>query len=160
MDPARFAKLYQDNFSRVYVYIARRVRNREETEDLTADVFREALASLPRFEWRGLPFASWLLRIAANVLADRWRQLSRRQEIATDELDLVGVDEDVEQKALLFQLVEALPSDQRRVILLRFVEQKSLRETAGELGRSEGAIKQLQLRGLQNLREQIRSNHV
>lgn len=159
-DPARFAELYENNFDRVYAYIARRVRSREEAEDLTADVFREALAGLSRFEWRGLPFASWLLKIAANLLSDRWRQAVRRQEVGTDELDQIGVNEKVEQQALLWQLVETLPADQQRVIRLRFVDQKSLRETAIELGRSEGAVKQLQLRALENLRERIGRNHV
>jgi RNA polymerase sigma-70 factor, ECF subfamily len=67
-DPARFAELYEDNFERVYAYFARRVRNRDEAEDLTSEVFREALACLPRFEWRGLPFVAWLLGIAGPPL--------------------------------------------------------------------------------------------
>jgi RNA polymerase sigma-70 factor, ECF subfamily len=159
-DPARFAELYENNFDRVYAYIARRVRGREEAEDLTSEVFREALASLPRFEWRGLPFVAWLLRIAANLLSDRWGHLARQQEVATGDLDLVGIDEDIERRAILYQLVGTLPDDQQRVVILRFVEQKSLREIAGALGRTEGAIKQLQLRALQNLREKIRSRHV
>ena len=60
-DPARFADVYENYFALVYAYIARRVRNRDEAEDLTAEVFRKALASLPRFKWRGAPFAAWLL---------------------------------------------------------------------------------------------------
>jgi len=159
-DPARFAELYENNFERVYSYVARRVENREEAQDVTADVFHQALAGLPRFEWRGLPFAAWLLGIAANVLSDRWRRFARQQEVVTDDLEQVGIEDDVEQRAMLHQLVETLPDDQRRVIIRRFVGQKSLREIATELGRSEGAIKQLQLRALQNLRERIRSNHV
>jgi RNA polymerase sigma-70 factor, ECF subfamily len=158
-DPARFADLYENNFERVYAYVAHRVQNREEAHDATADVFHHALAGLPRFEWRGLPFAAWLLGIAANVLSDRWRRVSKRQEVATDDLDQVGIEDDVEQRAMLYQLVDTLPDDQRRVIIRRFVGQKSLREIATEFGRSEGAIKQLQLRALQNLRERIRSNH-
>ena len=80
-DPARFAELYDNNFERVYAYVARRVRDRDEAEDVTSEVFREALASLHRFEWRGLPFVAWLLRIASNVLSDRWRRLSMAHEI-------------------------------------------------------------------------------
>ena len=144
-DPARFAELYEDNFERVYAYVARRVGNREEAQDVTADVFHQALASLPRFEWRGLPFVAWLFGIAANVLSDRCQQ--------------IGIEDDIEQRAMLYQLVDTLPDDQRRVIVRRFVDQKSLREIATELGRSEGAIKQLQLRALRDLRERIRSNH-
>ena len=158
-DPARFAELYEDNFERVYAYVARRVGNREEAQDVTADVFHQALAGLPRFEWRGLPFLAWLLGIAANVLSDRWRRAAAHQEAVNDDLDQIGIEDDIEQRAMLYQLVETLPDDQRRVIIRRFVGQNSLREIATELGRSEGAIKQLQLRALQNLRERIRSNH-
>jgi len=158
-DTARFAELYENNFERVYAYIARRVGNREEAQDLTADVFHQALVNLPRFEWRGLPFVAWLLGIAANLLSDRWHQVARLREVVTEDLEQVGMEDDIEQRAVLYQLVETLPDDQRRVIIRRFVAQKSLREIATELGRSEGAIKQLQLRALQNLRERIRSNH-
>jgi RNA polymerase sigma-70 factor (ECF subfamily) len=157
-DTARFAELYENNFERVYAYIARRVGSREEAQDLTADVFHQALANLPRFEWRGLPFNAWLLGIAANLLSDRWQRSVRRQEVVADDLEQVTED-DIEQRAMLYQLVETLPEDQRRVIILRFVAQKSLREIAADLGRSDGAIKQLQLRALQNLRERIRSSH-
>jgi RNA polymerase sigma-70 factor (ECF subfamily) len=158
-DPARFAELYEDNFERVYAYVARRVGNREEAQDVTADVFHQALAGLPRFEWRGLPFVAWLLGIAANVLSDRRQRAAMHQEAVNDDLDQIGIEDDIEQRAMLYQLVETLPDDQRRVIIRRFVGQKSLREIAAELGHSEGAIKQLQLRALQNLRERIRSNH-
>lgn len=76
-DPSRFGELYENNFERVYAYIARRVGNREEAQDLTAEVFHQALANLARFEWRGLPFAAWLLRIASNAIADRWKSKAR-----------------------------------------------------------------------------------
>lgn len=160
-DPARFAELYENNFERVYAYIARRVRDREEAQDLTAEVFHQALAGIPRFEWRGLPFVAWLLGIAANVLSDRWQREARHPMVEVEDFDQLGVDDDIERRAMLYQLVDALPDDQRRVILGRFISQKSLREIGTELGRSEGAIKQLQLRALQNLRERMgrRSNH-
>lgn len=154
-DPARFAELYENNFERVYAYVAHRVRDREEAQDLTSEVFHKALAGLPGYEGRGLPFVAWLLGIAVNVLADRWRRTARFQEVVTDDLEEAGIDDDIEQRAMLYQLVDSLPVDQRQVILWRFVGQKSLREMATELGRSEGAIKQLQLRALQNLRERI-----
>jgi len=158
-DPARFAELYENNFERVYAYVARRVGNREEAQDVTAEVFHQALGGLRRFEWRGLPFVAWLLGIAANVLSDHWQRFTRQQEVVADDVEQIGMEDDIEQRALLYQLVETLPADQRRVIIRRFVGQKSLREIATELGRSEGAIKQLQLRGLQNLRVRIRGNH-
>ena len=151
-DPSRFAVLYENNFERVYVFVVRRVRDRHEAEDLTAEVFQHALANLSRFEWRGVPFAVWLYRIAANAIADRWKQLSRESpNPVSDDLDQAAWPE-IERRAMLFQLVDSLPDDQRSVIIKRFVEQRSIRDIAQEFGRSEGAIKQLQYRALESLR--------
>lgn len=158
-DPSRFAELYQNNFERVYAYVARRVHSREEAEDITAEVFHQALLNIGRFEWRGVPFAAWLLRIAANVLADRWQRAARSPEIAAESQAEPGVDAEIERRAMLFQLVDRLPLDQRLVIVRRFVDQKSIKEIAQELDRSEGAVKQLQFRALQTLRTHVRSNH-
>jgi RNA polymerase sigma-70 factor, ECF subfamily len=156
-DPGRFGELYENNFERVYAYIARRVGNREEAQDLTAEVFHQALANLARFEWRGLPFAAWLLRIASNAIADGWKSKAREQgNPSSDELLSHDIDmEDVEQRAKLFRLVTTLPDDQRRVIEMRFAQEKSIREIAKELDRTGGAVKQLQFRGLESLRAQL-----
>jgi RNA polymerase sigma-70 factor (ECF subfamily) len=160
-DRSRFAELYENNFDRVYAYVARRVRDRDEAQDLTADVFHSALANLARFEWRGAPFSAWLYRIAANAIIDRSKSSSRRATSEVEVEDLPGVAEtgaeldEVERRARLFKLVERLPIDQSRVIVMRFAEQKSIREIATALARSEGAIKQLQFRGLQNLRVRL-----
>jgi RNA polymerase sigma-70 factor (ECF subfamily) len=151
-DPRRFAELYESHFERVYAYVARRVRDRAEAEDLTADVFQRALANLPRFEWRGVPFLAWLLSIAAHAILDRAKRAARaRDPLPFDPPPAADLD-DAEQRGRLFQLVERLPDDQRRVVVMRFAEQKSIREIAQALRRSEGAVKQLQLRALQKLR--------
>jgi len=159
-DPARFAALYEDNFERVYAYVARRVRDRSEAEDITSEVFQQALANLSRFEWRGVPFAAWLFKIAANAIIDRAKRNAREVELPAtvdlfDETRHKGFENEIEQRTRLFKLVDALPRDQRRVIEARFAEEKSIREIAGELGRSEGAIKQLQFRALEKLRSQL-----
>jgi RNA polymerase sigma-70 factor (ECF subfamily) len=162
-DPGRFAELYENNFDRVYAYIVRRVEDRELAEDLTSEVFHHALANLHRFEWRGVPFAAWLFRIAANAMADRWQKMRGKQEISADLLlDVLvkdGADEQIERNLILFQLVESLPPEQQHVIRRRFVEQRSTREVAEEMGRSEGAIKQIQFRALAALRMKVRGNH-
>ena len=154
-DPRRFGELYEDNFDRVYAFVVRRVRNRAIAEDLTADVFQKALANLQRFDWRGIPFAAWLLRIASNVITDNWKRGAK--EVLEDPPEATADPnfEEVEHQARIFRLVYQLPSDQCRVILMRFAEQKTVREIAQELGRTEGAIKQLQFRGLENLRAQV-----
>jgi RNA polymerase sigma-70 factor, ECF subfamily len=151
-DPARFAELYDNNFGRVYAYILRRVGVRHVAEDLTSEVFLRALAGLRRFEWRGLPFAAWLFRIAANEISDLGKRMARdRLGVQPAESTDAGIEE-VERRARLFALVEGLPADQSRVILMRFAEEKTVREIADELGRTEGAVKQLQFRALRNLR--------
>ena len=157
-DPARFADLYELNFERVYAYIVRRVGDRAETEDLTAEVFHQALANLKRFEWRGIPFAAWLFRIAANLISDRWQRSGR--EVNDDEkIESAQVSpaeiEDVERRATLYRLVETLPADQKKVVVLRFVDQKSIKEVAREIRKTEGAVKQLQFRALTNLRARM-----
>lgn len=156
-NPTRFAELYEDNFVRVYAYVARRVGNREEAQDLTAEVFHQALANLGKFQWRGLPFAAWLIRIASNAIADRWKREAReRGRPVADELASNDISpEEIEHRAKLFRLVETLPADQRRVIEMRFAHEKSIHQIAKELGRTDGAIKQLQFRGLESLRSQL-----
>lgn len=172
-DPARFAELYELNFERVYAYVVRRVGNRAETEDITAEVFHQALANLKRFEWRGIPFAAWLFRIAANLINDRWQHAAREVpdegliEATSGEIvaskNLSGRTgnvtpaeiEEVERRATLFRLVETLPAEQKRVVVLRFVDQKSIKEVASEIRKTEGAVKQLQFRALSTLRARM-----
>lgn len=155
-DPRGFGDLYELHFERVYAFIARRVGHRETAEDLTADVFHKALANLRSFEWRGVPFAAWLLRIAANAIADRAKHSG--VEVSSDdppEISMKPRMEQAEDSARLFQMVDDLAEDQRRVIVMRFAEEKSTREIAQKLRRSEGAVKQLQFRALQNLRSKL-----
>jgi RNA polymerase sigma-70 factor (ECF subfamily) len=157
-DPARFADLYELNFERVYAYVVRRVQDRTEAEDLTAEVFHQALANLKRFEWRGIPFAAWLFRIAANLISDRWQRSGREVNDDTA-IELAQVSpaeiEEVERKATIFRLVDTLPEEQRRVVVLRFVDQKSIKEVAKEVKKTEGAVKQLQFRALTSLRARM-----
>jgi RNA polymerase sigma-70 factor, ECF subfamily len=172
-DPARFADVYEKYFESVYAYVARRVRNRAEAEDLTAEVFRKALANLPRFKWRGAPFAAWLYRIASNMIADRGKRVGREAGVAANQSEpslTVGLAprsgssaaqsqqaelEESERRVSLFRSVDELPEDQRRVLVMRFAEEKSIREIANAIGRSEGAVKQLQFRALENLRKEF-----
>jgi RNA polymerase sigma-70 factor (ECF subfamily) len=158
-DPARFADLYEINFERVYAYVIRRVGNRAETEDLTSEVFHQALANLKRFEWRGIPFAAWLFRIAANLISDRWQHSGREVPDDSGHIEALEVSpaeiEEIESRATLFRLVERLPAEQRRVVVLRFVEQKSIKEVAREIRKTEGAVKQLQFRAISSLRARM-----
>jgi RNA polymerase sigma-70 factor (ECF subfamily) len=156
-DPGRFGDLYEMHFERVYTFVTRRVADRGTAEDLTSEVFQKALTNLPRYQWRGVPFSAWLYRIAAICIADRFKQDARDIPSSDDrpEGSTIPDIEEIDRRTRLFQLVEKLPADQRKVIVQRFVEQRSIREIAEQLKRSEGAVKQLQFRALEKLRSQM-----
>ncbi|MGB7024704.1 MAG: sigma-70 family RNA polymerase sigma factor [Candidatus Acidiferrales bacterium] len=156
-DPRRFAELYELHFERIYAYVARRAGNRQEAEDITSEVFHNALANIGKFEWRGAPFAAWLMRIASNAIADKWRGISRERGNPTQE-NSQGEDfeevsfEEADEHARLFRLVKELPMEQRLVVEMRFAEERSIKEIAEVIGKTEGAVKQLQFRAIQSLR--------
>jgi RNA polymerase sigma-70 factor, ECF subfamily len=156
-DPARFLDLYQLHFYRVWAYVVKRAADRAEAEDVTSEVFRRALENLRGYEWRGTRFLAWLLKIAANTLSHRWEKAVR--ESGDPAPEIAEPDADLERRAMLFQLVDRLPEAQRRVIELRYVEECSLNEIAAELGKTEGAVKQLQRRALENLRAELEARH-
>jgi RNA polymerase sigma-70 factor (ECF subfamily) len=158
-DPARFVDLYERHFHRVYAYAIRRTGSRAEAEDITSEVFERALINLPKFEWRGVPLVAWLFRIAANALADRRHEIERDSADPPPDVPDDTESMAIERRAMVFQLVDRLPDLQRRVIGMRFVEGKSIREIAEALERSEGAVKQLQLRALENLRKSMEGRH-
>jgi RNA polymerase sigma-70 factor (ECF subfamily) len=161
-DPAKFDALYEMHFERVYAFVAGRVRDRATAEDVTSEVFHKALANLARYEWRGVPFAAWLLRIAANAIVDHAKRAARQFPAPDDPPEPAGAPDvkasemrAIEHRAQLFRLVGQLPAVQKRVVYERFVEQRSIKEIAERLGKTEGAVKQLQLRAVQNLRAQM-----
>src|SRR6185503_13357188 len=108
-DPSRFAELYEAHFERIYAYVARRVRDRHAAEDITSEVFQQALANISRYEWRGAPFSAWLYRIAANAIADRWKAqeggCGRPAPEPSGEPDFASV----ERRARRFRMVGLLP---------------------------------------------------
>ena len=158
-DPSSFAALYEAHFERIYAFVAHRVRDRSIAEDLTAEVFRHALAAIGGFEWRGVPFAAWLYRIAANEIADHAAKTARERGSVSKDEPMQDEVELIEHRTTLFRLVDELPADQRRVVVLRFAEERSIREVAEAIGRTEGAVKQLQWRALQTLRSRMGTSH-
>jgi len=160
-DPAKFGALYDIHFERIYAFVARRVRDRDKAEDLTSEVFHKALANLKSYEWRGTPFGAWLFRIAVNAVFDLAKRSAREPRNVEDPPEPSGEPEQeaIEAGARLFRLVDKLPSEQRRIVFERFVEQRSRREIAQQLGKSEGAVKQLQFRALEKLRSLMEGAH-
>ncbi|MFC1906103.1 sigma-70 family RNA polymerase sigma factor [Chloroflexota bacterium] len=149
-DKDALAQIYEEYFDRIYRYIAVRLGDRTEAEDLTEQVFLKTLESIKSFKWKGTPFAAWLFRIAHNQIIDYHRKMNKRQNLPLDEAILSGgVDTAAaaELKLTMDELKVAmtgLTDLQRQVIVLRFVSGLSILETAKSMGKSDGAVKALQ----------------
>jgi RNA polymerase sigma-70 factor (ECF subfamily) len=158
-DQAALTQLYEENFDRIYRYIVLKIGDRTEAEDMTQQVFLNALKSISSFKWKGMPFSAWLFRIAHNQIVDYLRKKSRRATVPLDE-SLAAGDSDpgqiTERKAEIEQLVLAtkgLTRAQQEVISLRFAGELSVAEVARVMGRSEGAVKALQHSAIVALRK-------
>lgn len=158
-DREAIGRLFDRYYDAVYRYSYARLANVGDAEDAAADTFDAVVRALPGFRWKGVPFEAWLFRIARSKVVDLARRRSRRAldtgldaELADGENEPERIVQRLEERRVLMAAVERLPGPQRDVILLRFFLQRSIRETALSLRRSEGAVKQLQLRALANLR--------
>lgn len=158
-----FGRLYEEHFDRIYRYVVLRVRNQADAEDITQQVFLKALENIGSYRWRGMPFSSWLFRIAHNLVADYWKKKSREKVAAMDpeDVDQIAADSADDPAALaelkldLKQLSSAcqqLSDGQREIISLRFAGGLSVAESAKVMGKSEGAVKVLQHAALVKLR--------
>ena len=159
-------QIYEENFDRIYRYIALKIGDRMEAEDLTQQVFLKALQSISSFKWKGMPFSSWLYRIAHNQIVDYFRKKSKRPTVALDErIPSVGDDpvKTTEIKLEMEELAAAatkLTDAQREVISLRFAGQLSIAEAARAMGKTEGAIKALQHSAVAALRRVLAAGTV
>jgi RNA polymerase sigma-70 factor (ECF subfamily) len=141
-----------DEFERVYAFIYSRVGNRFDAEDLTQQV---AVKALPRLRVGAPPESvrAYLYSTARSVLAVFWSERLRlpQAELSydlADREDHTSPEPSVESAAWLERTLAALPSHYRQVLELRFLKARSIREAARELGKTEGAVKVMQLRAL------------
>ena len=164
-EPEAFAQLYEAHFNKMYRYIALRVRNQADAEDLTQQVFLKALESIGSYRWRGMPFSSWLFRIAHNQVVDHFRKRRKEKTLPLDEARAVSSADPTllaEQRLRLEQLAvayEQLTEAQREVISLRLAGGLSVAETAKVMAKSEGAVKVLQHDALVKLRRILSSSN-
>jgi RNA polymerase sigma-70 factor (ECF subfamily) len=151
-DQVALTQLYEENFDKIYRYLVLKIGDRTEAEDMTQQVFLHALQSISSYRWKGMPFSSWLYRIAHNQVVDYFRKKSKHATVPLDEsLPLPAADGDpqyhVERKVAVEEVVIAtkkLTAAQQEVISLRFAAELSIAEVAGVMGKSEGAVKALQ----------------
>lgn len=161
-DQAAIAAIYERFAPRLYRYFLARVEWRTHlAEDLTEDVFVRVLARLGTYRERGAPFSSWLFRIAHNRLVDYLR--AQPKASAVDLANCWYLADSRSQQELIAVLLHdqlhnamrQLPESQRKVIALRYLQDLTSAETAGIVGKAEGAVKKIQARGLKGLRKAL-----
>ncbi len=158
-DAEAFGALYDHYHPPVYRFVYYRVASQALAEDLVSETFFRALRSMASFQWQGKDFGAWLMTIARNLVADHYKSGRTRLETSTDDFaGHEGVTEGPEDEVmadltndLLRTALTRLPAEQQECLVMRFLNGSSIAETAQALGRSEGAVKQLQLRAVRNL---------
>ncbi len=158
-DKDAFGLLYDHYQGSVYRFLYYRTRSTQLSEDLTSETFFRALRSMNGFRWQGKDFGAWLMTIARNLCTDHFKAGRTRLEQTTE--DMSAHDDSTEgpettvlaslTNELLMKALTRLPDEQRDCLIMRFLQGLSIAETAAVLGRSDGAVKQLQLRGVRNL---------
>ncbi len=162
-DSSAFGSLYDHYQPMIYRFVAVKVGRREEAEDITHQVFMNAWQNIKRYEHRGHPFSSWLYRIARNQVVDHYR--SHREEVS---LEAEGVEEvailpqsivaDMSTKLELegvYRAIHQLKPEYQDVLIFRFVEELSIKETAAAMKKSEGAVKLMQHRAMAELKQMM-----
>jgi RNA polymerase sigma-70 factor (ECF subfamily) len=158
-DSEAFGMLYDHYQGSVYRFLFYRTRSSTLAEDLTSETFFRALRNIASFRWQGKDFGAWLMTIARNLATDHFKAGRTRLELTTEDM---GLHDDATEgpetavlagltNELLLRALTELPAEQKDCLIMRFLQGMSIAETASVLGRSEGAIKQLQLRGVRNL---------
>ena len=162
-DSDAFGELYKRYVSQIYNYIYYRTGDPFDTEDLTARVFIRAMHHIRSYRDRGLPFSAWLYRIAHNLVANWYRDNSRRQEISLEKIALSHFSADypenvlvqTQEREILLKVIRRLPPERQQLLIMKFVERFSNAEIGQIMGRTEGAIKSLYRRTLLVLRDEV-----
>ena len=158
-DAEAFGLLYDHYQPAVYRFLYYRVGSVVLAEDLTSETFVRALRSISSFRWQGKDFGAWLMTIARNLATDHAKSGRARLEVPTEDMTQHDTVTDGPESAVIaavtheavLEALRSLPDEQQECLVLRFLQSRSIAETAVLLGRSEGAVKQLQLRGVRNL---------
>ena len=162
-DKEAFGELYERYVDRIFNYVYYRVGNRADAEDLTSRIFYRALQHIGRYEDQGVPFSAWLYRIARNLVANWYRDRSRHQFVALDDVSQwrfsdAGPEmsaEWAEHKDDLRAAIHQLPAERQDLLILKFVDRLPNAEIGRIMGRSEGAVKSLYHRSLLALRDEL-----
>ncbi len=158
-DPRQFAPLYKKYHEAIFRYIYKRVDEEESAYDITSCVFVKAISNLPKYEFRGVPFSSWLFRIAKSELYQSFRDNKAKRTVSIDSVSIAQIIDDLnedyseEQRLKLMQILPQLKEQQLQLIEMRFFEKRSFREIGEIIGMTENNAKVKTFRALVKLKE-------
>jgi len=146
-DAAFFAPLYDRYYKSIFLFIYNRLRNKQDTADLTAQVFLKAMLNINKYQHRGFPFSSWLYRIALNEMNLLYRQTKKEADVEISEKDAMRLFDEVDGKysdeniELLLKIISEMKKDQQELIELRFFQKLSFKEIGDMLEITEDNAK-------------------
>lgn len=165
-DRRAYGRIFRECHEEIYDYIIRKVGNRSDAEDLTMQVFARGLKAIGTYEERGFSIRPWLYKIAHNAVVDYLRM--QKHDVDIEEVISGLVDEaDIAEEMLtredlksIYQEIYSLPEAQAEVLILRFLRDLSISETAMVLDKKEVTVRALQFKGIKNLRRKLNGQSV
>ncbi len=164
-DRTAFTNLYDRYVNQVYRHVYYRVSNQIDAEDITQEAFIKAWKAIDKYKKTGAPFVAWLIAIARNLIADHYK--AKKKLVSLEEAETVSSSAETGPEAMteaklsrdyMRKAVLKLKGGKQKVILMRFIDGFSYREIAKVLNKNEGAIRVIQYRALNDLRQLLLRN--
>lgn len=165
INPAHFAPLYKRYHEQIFRYIYLRMEDDEMAYDITSQVFVKAIQHISTYEYRGVPFSSWLYRIAKSELYQSFRDKQSNRMINVDTMQLGHIVDELEEendelnRKRLVKGLAKLKEKEIQFIEMRFFEKRSFKEIGEILGITENNAKVKTFRVLEKLKSIVKSTH-
>ena len=161
-DPAKFAPLYDKYYEQIFRFIFQRLDDKEQAFDATQQTFLKALNNLPKYEYRGVPFASWLYRIASSEVNNLFRAEKAQRTVNIESVSIYGIIEEISESKVdeyhdkIVGIISELPEEELQLIEMRFFEKRAFKEIAEILDMTENNAKVKTYRILDKLKKMIK----
>jgi RNA polymerase sigma factor (sigma-70 family) len=163
-DTSAVGELYELYFPRVYAFVAAKVNDQSDAEDVVSTAFMKIVEFLPSYQDRGLPFGAWVFKIARNCLYDFYAKSSKNQSTDLDEAKEIHDEKNPsphneakenETKSKILKVMDELPERDASIIQLKFFSGLNNREIAGALRLTESHVGIILYRTLRKMKPEL-----